>query len=856
MLPGISPSTTAQVVHSAGRRFIVSPVPESRLREQFFGNMSNTSFGDDPTPATSRSMNLSLSAPSAVLQEGLRKTQPGDEERNDKPELPITEQQSTTVICSEPRHESSSNHYSPESFPSMSSNTFNSASVTSSTSTSTETVSSPPASMQAQLPAAVAPALPPSTTSQTSAAPGSTTAITPTPQIPASVPANSAAPNNNGIIPVPEQQPFNNPSILPLQQPSSQSPSGTNQQPPPSLISNLESEGPEVQTKTGGDIEALDKKLRSLFKDPPSTTSTSVDPSQSTGTSSPPAGTSSPPPGPALVPPSNLPLTSGTPLPTPGHAQTPPTKPRAQTLPVGFDPSATPLTDLVPFPGPNQQPLNNLDAQLRRALSPETIQGSTAVPNQGTGFTLGRFQVSVAADPSVSVPDASSAMSSSSITSSCTSSSSTPSSPENTLHRSSGLSKELCATDQTNGGPVSSAPSSECTETIGRFQVSTSSSAPLSGSKVGRFSVTVSSAPAADHSTSHGSSLQNGPSSSPSDPHNTHTPCSSDNDDSETEDEGLQKEISRLREKHMLEIQALQMRQQEEINALFACMGKCAPTAILSPAVAMAGVRRRLKSKTHKSVRSSGLPSTSYSGTLLFGQNMNCSETLPKKDSEAALEMTTEALQAVYRASTLTSSSSMPTLGSTDSAVTTSTNGSGHVHSYPLAGSSASLSQKTKGTFTDDLHQLVDNFARDAIKRVTKAGGQAVHDTNILPANMGRKFSAPGYLCPSLPTTANTTCSTSSQMPNQTNPSPSVGSRKGSVGPVAQGFSYTSSPYNAPQWAGPTGTSQVNMIIPTQSLAQYQPNTTVSVSLQQGYHIGTSTTPLKPNSGGTNLRPT
>jgi len=37
----------SQVVHSAGRRFIVSPVPESRLREQFFGPPSgSTSFGE------------------------------------------------------------------------------------------------------------------------------------------------------------------------------------------------------------------------------------------------------------------------------------------------------------------------------------------------------------------------------------------------------------------------------------------------------------------------------------------------------------------------------------------------------------------------------------------------------------------------------------------------------------------------------------------------------------------------------------------------------------------------------------------------------------------------------------------
>ncbi len=36
LFPDITPSATAQVVHSAGRRFIVSPVPEARLKEQMF----------------------------------------------------------------------------------------------------------------------------------------------------------------------------------------------------------------------------------------------------------------------------------------------------------------------------------------------------------------------------------------------------------------------------------------------------------------------------------------------------------------------------------------------------------------------------------------------------------------------------------------------------------------------------------------------------------------------------------------------------------------------------------------------------------------------------------------------------
>lgn len=36
LFPDIPPSAMAQVVHSAGRRFIVSPVPEAKLKEQVF----------------------------------------------------------------------------------------------------------------------------------------------------------------------------------------------------------------------------------------------------------------------------------------------------------------------------------------------------------------------------------------------------------------------------------------------------------------------------------------------------------------------------------------------------------------------------------------------------------------------------------------------------------------------------------------------------------------------------------------------------------------------------------------------------------------------------------------------------
>lgn len=68
--------------------------------------------------------------------------------------------------------------------------------------------------------------------------------------------------------------------------------------------------------------------------------------------------------------------------------------------------------------------------------------------------------------------------------------------------------------------------------------------------------------------------------------------------------------------RHMMENQTLQTRQKDEIEALFTRMGKPPPSTVFSPAVAMAGGRRRLKSKSksHKSARGSGQPSPKHSG--------------------------------------------------------------------------------------------------------------------------------------------------------------------------------------------------------------------------------------------------
>lgn len=62
--------------------------------------------------------------------------------------------------------------------------------------------------------------------------------------------------------------------------------------------------------------------------------------------------------------------------------------------------------------------------------------------------------------------------------------------------------------------------------------------------------LTVTPAPPTDSDLSYVPTLLNGPLSPPFDPHGVHGNYSSDNDDgSETDDEALQKEIRRLKEK-------------------------------------------------------------------------------------------------------------------------------------------------------------------------------------------------------------------------------------------------------------------------------------------------------------------
>eukprot|EP00066_Takifugu_rubripes_P022412 XP_011611678.1 PREDICTED: serine/threonine-protein kinase WNK1 isoform X4 [Takifugu rubripes] len=444
----------------------------------------------------------------------------------------------------------------------------------------------------------------------------------------------------------------------------------------------------ELQGKPD-DIQALEKKLRSLFMDlgggvPPTQGDViAAEPasvSTVTGTSSPLGicSTSSTPvttPGSSqsanpLQPPSSLALGSpapvqgpGTPIATTaqiGSTGIPPSTFGQNTpskTPLSRVPTSSPSSELLPsFPGPcliqSQQPLEDLDAQLRRALSPEIVPASHGgIPSAGQisysldeeiaprvpGIKLGRFQVSLATEASpVKPPTCIESSSTTSSSSSSSSSSSTLSSPENTLHKSSAPPLKMKGEQggdvvdglpqRTMGGshqpsPITSpCPSPKPITTIGRFQVTTNPEA-----RVGRFSVSraqeqsldsnqaaLPAAPAAAPPPKPPNDL--GQTLSPDLMHKASLPnlnnnsfnnsyFSSDND-SEFEDEDFKREVSLLREKHIREIQALHSRQKEEIESLFTKLGKVPPAAVLPPVITFTGRRRRpTKSKSSKSSR-------------------------------------------------------------------------------------------------------------------------------------------------------------------------------------------------------------------------------------------------------------
>ncbi|NXY36393.1 WNK1 kinase, partial [Pomatorhinus ruficollis] len=395
--------------------------------------------------------------------------------------------------------------------------------------------------------------------------------------VPSGITSTPVLPQISGATPMLPQVPL--PGVLP--QPVTNLPAVQqtliHSQPQPAPLPNqphvhcLEADA-DAQSKAPGidDIKTLEEKLRSLFSE--HGTVGTAHPSVSLETSLlmettvvPGVPTTAVAPSKPLtsistcIPPSSLPLgPTGlpvlTPVATPGQVLTPasyisasssaataaakagssPSKPplsRVPVLPVGSDlPAGTPSSEqLPPLPGPSltqsQQPLEDLDAQLRRTLSPETVPvtsapacsvpsvASTAVTGPvstaaqclkdvlaagdgegsavaGAGvLKMGRFQVSVAVDDVLKEGDKPEAKPVQFETTSSDSSSLCGSSPESTLvrqaesHRSGAVpAPSLDVVDGIAEAAPALGDAAQATK-VGRFQVTTTAD------QVGRFSV-------------------------------------------------------------------------------------------------------------------------------------------------------------------------------------------------------------------------------------------------------------------------------------------------------------------------------------------------------------------------------
>ncbi|XP_064510661.1 serine/threonine-protein kinase WNK1 isoform X8 [Pseudopipra pipra] len=819
--------------------------------------------------------------------------------------------------------------------------------------------------------------------------------------VPSGITSTPVLPQISGATPMLPQVPL--PGVLP--QPVTNLPAVQqtliHSQPQPAPLPNqphvhcLEADA-DAQSKAPGidDIKTLEEKLRSLFSEHGNVGT--VHPSVSLETSLvmettvvPGIPTTAVAPTKPLtsistcIPPSSLPLgPTGlpvlTPAATPGQGITPvsyisapssiataavkpgtsPSKPplsRVPVLPVGSElPAGTPSSEpLPPFPGPSltqsQQPLEDLDAQLRRTLSPETVPVTSApacsVPSvasttvtglvstatqslkdasaSGDGessavattagasvLKMGRFQVSVAVDDALKEgdkPETKPVQFETTSSDSCLSGSS----PESTLVKQAGSRKSgavagasldvvdgIPQTDPELQLPVDVGQATK----VGRFQVTTTTD------QVGRFSVSktqdevscaekepmtlplsvgleqVASSAAAPKKEleSRQSPHMNGPSSDPeaaflsgmakdlddgsgspdslqhlgskislpvqslSNSFNS-SYMSSDNE-SDIEDEDLKLELRRLREKHLKEIQELQSRQKQEIESLYMKLGKAPPAVIIPPAAPLSGRRRRpTKGKSSKSSRSSsqGHKSPQLSGNLSAQsapsvlppqQTLHPPGSVPEIGQNHLLQplKPSPSSENLYSAFTSDGALSVPSLSAPGQGTSSTNTVGAAVNSQAPQTQPTAIASSRKGTFTDDLHKLVDNWARDAMNLSGKKVGKG-HSSYEAPG-MARKFSAPGQLCISMTSSLGAT------------PIPAASAT--SLGPFTkpicppQPYGYPAASFPAP-WSGAGGPAQP-------PLGQFQP---VGAASLQSFNISSLQKSVS-NPPGSNLRTT
>ncbi|XP_064011740.1 serine/threonine-protein kinase WNK1 isoform X4 [Pogoniulus pusillus] len=353
---------------------------------------------------------------------------------------------------------------------------------------------------------------------------------------------------------------------------------------------------------------------------------------------------------------------------------------------------------------------------------------------------------------------------------------------------------------------------------------------------------------------------------------------SSDNE-SDIEDEDLKLELRRLREKHLKEIQELQSRQKQEIESLYMKLGKAPPAVIIPPAAPLSGRRRRpTKGKSSKSSRSSsqGNKSPQLSGNLSAQsapsvlppqQTLHPPGSVPETGQNHLLQplKPSPSSENLYSAFTSDGALSVPSLSAPGQGCakfncaservtfkpggrrtrflstpclalwTSSTNTVGAtVNSQAPQPQPAAIASSRKGTFTDDLHKLVDNWARDAMNLSGKKVGKG--HSNYEGPGMARKFSAPGQLCISMASSLGAT-------PISASSATSLGPFPKAMCPPQQ-FSYPAASFGAP-WSGPGGPAQP-------PLGQFPP---VGAASLQSFNISNLQKSIS-NPPGSNLRTT
>ncbi|NXX92565.1 WNK1 kinase, partial [Centropus bengalensis] len=367
---------------------------------------------------------------------------------------------------------------------------------------------------------------------------------------------------------------------------------------------------------------------------------------------------------------------------------------------------------------------------------------------------------------------------------------------------------------------------------------------------------------------------------------------SSDNE-SDIEDEDLKLELRRLREKHLKEIQELQSRQKQEIESLYVKLGKAPPAVIIPPAAPLSGRRRRpTKGKGSKSSRSSsqGNKSPQLSGNLSAQsapsvlppqQTLHPPGGVPETGQNHLLQplKPSPSSENLYSAFTSDGALSVPSLSAPGQGCakfncaservtfkpggrrtrflstpclalwkmvkkvcpcnqlcrTSSTNTVGAtVSSQAPQAQPTAIASSRKGTFTDDLHKLVDNWARDAMNLSGKKVGKG-HSSYEGPG-MARKFSAPGQLCVSMTSSLGAT-------PISASSATSLGPFTKAMCPPQQ-YGYPAASFAAP-WSGTGGPAQP-------PLGQFQP---VGAASLQSFNINNLQKSIS-NPPGSNLRTT